>query len=324
LLAIHLGLVQHPTRFIASDFTTLSNQGFPALLGKNGYQTHFFSAADPAWDNQTPWLRQWYQGVHYDRSRETDASMLQNMAHWMHDSLIKDKPFFVASMSKTNHYPFNQVPGVANLPDTASLQDRMLATMRYSDSALGDFFQSVKKESWFKNTVFIILGDHGFPLNEHGSSTIGYGLYTESTWIPLVVVGKHSRLPPKGPIFSVASQIDLGPTFLDIAGIHTGNHFMGHSLLRPQSDRGEAMVLRGEQGLLESKTKRWHGPIGQLPREQGLEVFDPITDRMEKHNLWPVLENELFKNTNYLQELTALHVFLLEHNRIWPVQQNQP
>ncbi len=324
LMAIHLGIVQHPTRFISSDFTTMANQGFPAVLGRHGYRTQFFSAADPAWDNQTPWLRQWYQGVRYDRSRENDAAMLDDMAQWMHDSLNSGQPFFLASMSKTNHYPFNPVAGVKPSPSDASLQERMTATMHYTDAALGRFFTRIRTEPWFDRTVFIILGDHGFPLGEHGSSTIGYGLYTESTWIPFVLVGQHARLPKPGAISSIASQVDIGPTVLDLAGINDANHFMGHSLLHSHGESKDALILRDGQGMLERGNQRWHGPLGEHPREQGFERFDALADKGEHNNLQgdgkmhpPQTEPEW----DEIADRSRLHTALLEGDKLWPKAQ---
>jgi len=318
LMATHLSMPQHPKRYISSDFVTLSQEGFPAVLGRHGYTTRFFSAADPAWDNQTPWLRQWYQGIRYDRSRENDSATLADMATWMVDSLSPDKPFFLTVMTKTNHYPFNPVSGVRELPSDASLQERMLATMEYADENMARFFARIKDETWFPHTLFFILGDHGFPLGEHGSSTIGYGLYTESTWIPFVIVGEHPRLPEGRIASDVAGQIDIAPTLLDLAGIHDPNHYLGHSLLRPAADRGEALVLRGEQFMAENGRRRFHGPWGDQPREQGLEIFDAVQDRAEKHNILSEQMPEWQPSLRFFQGLAKLHIALLESDRIWP------
>jgi hypothetical protein len=59
LLSVHMSILAHPSRHISSDFTTLRHSSFTEVLGSHGYRTHFFSAADPAWDGQVPWLRQW-------------------------------------------------------------------------------------------------------------------------------------------------------------------------------------------------------------------------------------------------------------------------
>jgi Sulfatase/Putative metal-binding motif len=320
LMSTHLSILQHPQRYIANDFTTLRHRSFTEELGRHGYRTHFFSAADPSWDGQVPWLRQWYQGISYDRSRETDAAMFKDMAGWMKDSLSSDRPFMVTAMTKTNHYPFNAEPGVRATGPNAGLQEKMLATMAYSDACVGRFLESVKNEPWFANTVFILLADHGFPLSEHGSSTIGFGLYTESMWIPFVMAGDHPKLGPAALHDYPACQLDIGPTVLDLAGIRTANHFLGHSLVRPATGLNSlSYLLRAEQGTLEHGPFRLHGPLGTRPREQGAEVFNVERDRGEKVNLLSTTGKAVYDSLlPFLQTMGALNTYTVEANILWP------
>ncbi|MDB5047159.1 MAG: sulfatase [Fibrobacteres bacterium] len=320
LMSIHLSILQHPTRYIANDFTTLRHRSFTEELGRHGYRTHFFSAADPSWDGQVPWLRQWYQGITYDRVRETDDAMFRNMAGWMKDSLKTDHPFLVTAMTKTNHYPFNSEPGVRPTGPNATLQEKMLATMEYTDASVGRFLESVRKEPWFANTVFIILADHGFPLSEHGSSTIGFGLYTESMWIPFVMAGDHPKLGPAALHDYPACQLDIGPTVLDLAGIRTANHFLGHSLVRPATGLNSVSYLvRAEQGTLEHGAYRLHGPLGAAPREQGVEVFNVVGDRLEKRNLYATTGKPVYDSLMpFLQTMGTLNTYAVEANILWP------
>jgi hypothetical protein len=322
LMSVHLSIVQHPTRYIASDFTTLRHRSFTDELSRHGYLTRFFSAADPSWDGQVPWLRQWYQGFRYDRGREADADMFQDMAHWMRDSLPKDRPFLLTAITKTNHYPFNPEPGVPPTAAGAGLAERMRATMRYTDASVGRFLDSIRVQPWFANTVVILLADHGFPLSEHGSSTIGYGLYAESMWIPFVIAGKHPRLGPGAWHDYPASQLDIGPTVLDLAGIRAPNHFLGHSLARPATGLASiSYLVRGEQGELESGAFRIHAPLGDRPREQGTEVFNTIGDRLEKHNLYPqdaAAKAAYDSLSPLLRAIGTLNTYLVEANRLWP------
>jgi hypothetical protein len=320
LMSTHLSILAHPTRYIANDFTTLRHRSFTEELGRHGYRTHFFSAADPAWDGQVPWLRQWYQGITYDRGRETDDAMLRNMAGWMRDSLKGDRPFLVTAMTKTNHYPFNPEPGVPATPEGAGLQEKMRATMKYADQSVGRFLDSLRGEPWFPNTVFIILADHGFPLSEHGSSTIGFGLYNESVWIPFVIAGAHPKLGPAALHDYPASQLDIGPTVLDLAGIRAANSFLGHSLVRPATGLNSlSYIVRGEQGTLEHGDFRIHGPLGEQPREQGSEVFNTLGDRVEAKNLYPTTGKPVYDSLlPLLQNIGALNTYAVEANILWP------
>ena len=318
LMGLHLSVVQHPRRYIASDFTRLRHTSFSRILADNGYETHFFSAADPAWDSQTPWLRQWYEGLTYDRSREDDCKMLSNMSAWMRQHLTSNKPFLMTAMTKTNHYPFNAANELAELPDDAPLDAKMRITMEYADDCVKQMMQSLSSEPWYERTLFVLLGDHGFPLGEHGSSNIGYGLYPESTWVPFVIFGKHPRLVP-GPRNVVASQIDVGPTLLDLAGIDRDNAFMGHSLVRGRGHAAStAYQLRGDEAALETGRLRVHGGLRSQERELGAEIFDVLDDRMEQVNLLSRFPGEYERWHSFLNELDRLHTDLIESDRLLP------
>lgn len=312
----HTSLWKHPTKYEATTFTQLNLQSLPSLLGKKGYLTHFFSAADPAWDNQTPWLAKWYQGYSYDRNRENDWDMFAHMAGWLKANAKPNQPFFAAAMTKTNHYPFNGVREMPALPANASLVDKMAATMQYTEKSLENFFNQIKKEPWYSHTLFIIMADHGFGLGEHGNTGIGNGLYAEHTWIPFLIYGPHPKLGHPQFHHLPGSQVDIAPTVLDLLGIETPNSFMGHSLLRPLGNP-QAIVLKEEQALWENSEFRWHGPWGNRPRVQGIELFDANQDRQENHNLWPQRDFPTHGLVKDLTKLVPLHIYLVENNLIW-------
>lgn len=317
-ISLHLSVPQHPTRYIASEFTTLRNESFPQIFARHGYATRYFSTSDPSWDNKTPWLRQWYGDFSYDRLREHDAGMFKRLGRWMKNELPEDKPFFITAMTKTNHYPFNPEPGVRLVPAGAPLLDRMQATMEYADKGLRDFMESVRDEPWFDRTVFVVMADHGFPLSEHGSSQIGYGLYTESIWMPFVIYGRHPALR-RGPHLDLASGLDLAPTFLDLAGIRVPNSFAGHSLVRPAPiDRQLTFSMRSEQAMVERGDYRWHGPWGATPRVQGEELFNLIDDRLEQRNLMPARPGLRDSLGSFIRDLARLHIDVIEKDALWP------
>ncbi len=320
LITIHESILPHPSRIVASDFATLKQHAFTAIFGEYGYKTHFFSTADPAWDSQITWLRQWYQDFTYDRHRETDALMLSHMAKWMKDSLTVNKPFFLTAMTKSNHYPFNAVEGVKDLPSTATLQDRMAATMTYTDNCIKQFMHSVENEPWYANTIFVFMADHGFALAEHSKSDIGFGLYTESTWIPFIMSGSHPFFKGEAWHHYPASQLDIGPTLLDMVGIKTTNHFMGHSMFRTNVvEKNISYCLRDGQGVIESGPYRAHGGIVGLKREQGAELFNILQDKIEYHNLLPQHQAEYDSLLPIIQNFGKLNLHLLEQNLVWPL-----
>ncbi|MBF0432767.1 MAG: sulfatase-like hydrolase/transferase [Fibrobacteria bacterium] len=321
LVSTHLSIPVHPTRFIATNFPALKNKSFSAILGDKGYLTRFFSCADPAWDNQTPWLRQWYQGFSYDRSREDENKLFDHMADWMLKTLSADTSFLVSVITKSNHYPFNTHDDMSPHSEGASMVERMNTTMTYTEKALEGFFAKIQKAEWFSNTLFVIMADHGFALGEHGSFSVGWGLYTETVWVPFIIVGKHPELGPARVHQEPSSQLDLGPTLLDLAGIETVTHFTGHSLLRKNLKQSAAWCIRKEQGLLISDGFAAHGAIGDEPRIQGEELFDVLKDKHEKNDILKEHSDQFRSMQTKLRARACLNTFLIEQDRLWMEQE---
>ena len=278
LMSLHLGIPDHPSRNIATSYTGLAQRSFPTILRDHGWRTRFISAADPAWDTETPWLSRWYDSWDYSPARERDGDMFAHASRWMRDSLRADRPFLVVFMTKSNHYPFDQDPSWTSERD---LQKRHERSLRYTDSCIGAFVRSVSREPWFGRTVFLATGDHGFPLGEHGPGNLGFGLYDESTWVPLVAWGAHPALKP-GVSLLPSSHLDVAPTILHLAGVRSANQFAGHDLLSDSVSRGR-VVWGSHWGELLAENGKWraHGTIGDARREKGAQMFRTDIDPLE-------------------------------------------
>src|SRR5262249_9820524 len=72
------------------------------------------------------------------------------------------QPFFSVILSLSSHEPF-QIPIPSKFPGSA---DSLLfkSACYYTDQCIGNYFRSVKNEDWYKNTLFIIVADHGHRL----------------------------------------------------------------------------------------------------------------------------------------------------------------
>ncbi len=324
-LATHLSVWEHPFKHVATSLPGLNNKSFTSILGDAGYKTHFFSSSDPAWDNKTPWLAQWYQGYSYSRFREKDWDMFAYMTEWMLDSIPDNQPFMVAALTKANHYPFNEVDGMEPHPQGADLVTRMGGTMSYSERGLQKLYEAVKNKPWFSRTLFIGMADHGFSLGSHNSAKMGYGLYSEHSWIPFVVFGNHPELGEIGFNPQIGSQVDIGPTLLDLAGIESPNHFVGHSLLgKKVLENNTSMSFWGEQFLYEFEDLRWHDGWGKEPRQQGKELFHAIDDRREEKNLYGKVNFEEEEIKKLANTRVRLNMHILENNLLMPNEQNKP
>lgn len=230
VLSTHMGIPHHSTLAEATDLAHVSIPSFASYLTAAEYSTHYFSAADPAWDNIGVWMSKWYNAQHYNREREDDSTFFDHAATFVVDTLGKQgKPFLATLMTRSNHYPFNFAAGMTDEEKNLPLTERVKVTMKYADRQLARFMRTVEKAEWYNNTYVIIMADHGFPLGENGVSTMNGGAFSNATWIPFLIHG--NGIEPSRDTATTA-QLDIAPTILHLAGIVEPNMFMGHDLLR--------------------------------------------------------------------------------------------
>lgn len=230
VLSTHTGIPHHSKLAEATDLAHVTIPSFASVLTDSGYTTHYFSAADPAWDNLGVWMSKWYTAQHYDRNREDDSVFFRHAVSYVVDTLAKkQEPFLATFATRSNHYPFNFAAGMSEEDKQKPLTERIKSTMNYADRQVAYFIHSLEKEEWYKNTYVIILADHGFPLGENGVSTMNGGAFSNATWIPFLIYGKD--IEAKQDSITTA-QIDIAPTILELAGLAVPNMFMGHNLLR--------------------------------------------------------------------------------------------
>lgn len=245
VLSSHMGVPPHTRRTQVTELVQIRAPSFASTLRDSGYTTHYFSAADPAWDNLSPWMRKWYDRVHYDRLYEDDSSFWRQSARYVIDSLGNSgQPFLATLMTRSNHYPFNFAPGMPESEKSKPVQERIRYTMRYADRQMAAFVRALAAQPWFERTYLVILADHGFPLGENGASTMSGGAYSNATWIPLLIIGpglEGGRIETAS-----ASQLDLPATILGLAGVRAPTVSMGHDLLR---GTGTGMALGSHYGF---------------------------------------------------------------------------
>ena len=309
VLSTHIGIPHHSKLSQATELTHVTLPSFVSVLTDSGYTTHYFSAADPAWDNLGVWMSKWYTAQHYNRDREDDSTFMEHAALYVNDTLSKQgKPFFATLMTRSNHYPFNFAAGMTNEEKQRPLTERINVTMRYADRQLAHFVRAIEDKEWYKNTYLIIMADHAFPLGENGVSTMNGGAFSNATWIPFLVHGKGIE-PYRDT--TATSQIDVAPTVLELAGIAAPNIFMGHNLLRGY---GEGLSLGAYFGFADIgyNGKRL---IAKYPVNGDIQGLFDDGDTHQTNNLAENKEDEAVKqeNLHLLDTLIRISDYSLEH-----------
>jgi phosphoglycerol transferase MdoB-like AlkP superfamily enzyme len=133
----------------------------------------------------------------------------------------KGEPFLVSFMTVSNHRPYTFPEG--RIKDAPNPADRRPA-VRYADWALGDFFRKAKKEAFWKDTIFVVVADHGARV--YGSQQIPLTSYR----IPMVVLGPAAVAAARR-IDALGCQLDVTPTILGLIGRPYESLFFGSDLL---------------------------------------------------------------------------------------------
>jgi phosphoglycerol transferase MdoB-like AlkP superfamily enzyme len=151
------------------------------------------------------------------------------------------QPFCGTVLSVSNHKPYTYPKG--RIPEDPDMRRRENA-VKYSDYALGRFFQAAKKEAFWTNTVFAVVADHGARV--YGKQSIPIHSYE----IPLLIAGPAVV---KGPsrVGQLGGSLDVPTTILGLLGRPYESMFFGRDLLNSQPAAGWALLNHNRDiGLL--------------------------------------------------------------------------
>lgn len=143
--------------------------------------------------------------------------------------------------------------------DFEALRGLYRGELSYLDERIGDLIDQFEEADVLDDTVFIITGDHGENIGDHGLMDHQYSLYETLLHVPLVV---------SGPDFDVGRRVekpvqllDLFPTILDIADApFDSEDYFGDSLCDPSQlpdERSRLAEYVGPQPPVETLVKRY-------------------------------------------------------------------
>ena len=127
---------------------------------------------------------------------------------------------------------------VGGLPD-AVVKDR-LRMLSAVDRSLGRLFAVLTAKGVLDNTIFVLTSDQGFFYGEFGLAQERRLAYEPSIRIPLIV--RYPKVAAAGAKpQSLASNVDIAPTLLELAGAPAPANLQGRSLVRAFAD-GSAKI----------------------------------------------------------------------------------
>jgi arylsulfatase A-like enzyme len=146
-----------------------------------------------------------------------------------------------------------------------------------ADDNLGRLLDSLDELGLTEDTVVVYTSDNGYYLGEHclGDKR---SLYEESLRIPMLV--RYPRLFPEGKtVDEMVLNIDLAPTFLDLAGVSVSREMQGASW--KQLAEGKTPANWRKSFLAE-----YYKEAGDAPTMYGVRTADAKLIRYPDHDEW--------------------------------------
>lgn len=218
--------------------------GLPYWLSKNGYQTFFFCTGNPQYDNMNSFLRDNYFDQiisQYDYPKKmivnnfgvSDDYMLQYGLNYL-DSIHanSDAPFLATFLTVSHHAPF-VIPKIYQDLFKGNEDAQIL---RFVDDALARFMHDAQNSSWGKNTIFVLIGDHGYARK--------VSLYDYALDVNQIVCFMRNGAA-RHVYDGLMEQIDVFPTIMGQLGFAYVNNSMGQDVLT--EPREVAYFVNNEQ-----------------------------------------------------------------------------
>lgn len=228
-------------------------------LGENNYFTSVMHS-----NNKSFWNRDMiYKAFNIQKFYDIDSYDVneENSVNWG----LKDKPFFEQSakmigempqpfysrlITLTNHFPFYLDEEDMSIPEydsNSGTLNRYFQTVRYMDEALELFFEELKANGVYDNSIIVLYGDHYGISENHNKAMAKYLNKDEITPVDTALLQSvplfiHIPGSKDGQVIDkTAGQIDLRPTILHLLGIDTSKDMqLGADLF---SDQHEDFVI---------------------------------------------------------------------------------
>ncbi|MCJ8211215.1 sulfatase-like hydrolase/transferase [Mucilaginibacter sp. RS28] len=187
------------------------------LLKPAGYSTSYFYGGETDYMN----FRSYIANHHIDTIvDERNFSKSEIGSKWgAYDDVMLNKnigfldhqkrPFFSYVQTLSNHEPF-ELRGRPQFPGK-DMGNMFRSTAFFTDSSLNAYFTQAKQANWYKNTLFILIADHGHRLPRNTSEAYDPRKYH----IPMLFFGDVIKSEYRGKrIEKLGSQTDLAATLL--------------------------------------------------------------------------------------------------------------
>ena len=214
----------------------------PELLRSLGYQTSFVYGGRALFDGMGKYLSRngvdtivdqgdYPKGTFSTAWGVADEAIFAKALETMDQAHATGKPFYSLVLSVSNHRPFTFPQGQIKAEPRFHRRENVV---RYADYALGRFLREAKSHAFYKDTLFVLMGDHGARV--YGAAEIPLPSYE----VPILFIGPG--VPAGARVDTLASSLDVPPTILGVLGQSYDSKFFGQDIFRIDAAKGRALM----------------------------------------------------------------------------------
>jgi len=266
-LAMWYGLQCSPYEVVIRTRPAVTVYGLPDVLAQDGYRLLWMHPSESELYLSTRFYL--HRGFRVVDGRDFDKKLASTNWGYSDRALAQtlvttidrmQEPFAAMGVTVSNHHPF-EVPSDAvthlNLPHfkpkhgyrdlgLTGFQEGehtlpRLHSTHYSDEALGYFLSLARSRPWFKNTIFIIAGDHGAPTKPYGREIESIHDFLELRHRVAMLI--YSPLLAPRVIKEPVSHADILPTLLGLLGDTRPRAGLGIDFLDPADTDDQRIIV---------------------------------------------------------------------------------
>ena len=268
--------------FILTPSSMNDYTGLADILGQEGYETAFFHGAQngsmgfQAFAQKTG-FQHYFGRTEYEAAKGTDdfdgtwAIWDEPFLQYYAEEMGKMKqPFMTAVFTASSHHPFVIPEQYKQQFPEGKLE--IQKCIRYTDMAIGKFFETASKQPWFQNTIFVLTSDHT-NMSDHACYQTDLGGFCS----PIII---YEPSHPEGQMIDkIAQQIDILPTVLGMLGYQKPYFGFGIDLLNtPSEDTWAVNYLSGIYQYVK------HGYVLQFDGQKSKALY-ALSDSLMQQNL---------------------------------------
>lgn len=254
---------------IVNEYPDFHGSSLPGILKDNGWKTSLFFSSDLTYSNMELYLKNQKLemaedfktiGCKYEKFNSSyaqldgldDRCIVNRYLDWRNKSGNR-KTFSILWTNQT-HYPYFFAGDEKKFTQNKEL-NKYLNALEEVDQALGDLMSGLESSGQLKNTLVIVMGDHGEAFGTHDQYTHAANIYEENLKVPLLLINPflfHGESDSK-----LAATIDIAPTVAHITGVTSSKDWQGSSLLDPSKRDHNFFIGPYSDFLFGSRFGKW-------------------------------------------------------------------